>query len=287
MAKQNTELSTINPEEERKLAMILGSSETASQDTKPDYLPEIKMNVDDEDDQGNPIKKGLFWIKGVEGDRAFAETISIRPLAHHYQYLQWSQSENRMANKTILITNWSQEPKDERGTVRCGKPSSKEYNQLNDNEKAKFSEVKCFRQVRCLVDFEGKTSTGKKVSHTNLPAIILLKGSNFSPFEDEFKKALPKGANLWDYKATVTTERRKQGSVVYFVMHFEPDLENKLALDEDTFETMKAMASMIERENRSIMSKYNQSLRDAQEDTTTIEAVVSSSSDLSEDFEDQ
>ena len=70
-------------------------------------------------------------------------------------------------------------------------------------------------------------------------------------------------------------------------MHFEPDFENKLALDEDTFETMKAMASMIERENRSIMSKYNQSLRDAQEDTTTIEAVVSSSSDLSEDFEDQ
>tara|TARA_A100000164_G_scaffold268206_1_gene240068 strand:- start:148 stop:1008 length:861 start_codon:yes stop_codon:yes gene_type:complete len=286
MAKSNTQLSTIDPKEEAKLAMILGGSEQTAETSKPEYLPEIKMNVDDEDAEGNPIKKGLFWIKGLEGERAFADTINIRPLAHHYQYLHWSQAEKRMANKTILITNWSQEPKDERGTIRCGKPSSKEYNQLNDNEKAKFSEVKCFRQVRCLVDFDGKTSTGEKVTHTNLPAIILLKGSNFSPFEDEYTKALPKGSKIWDYKAKVTTERKKQGSVVYFVMHFEPDLKTKLGLDDATFETMKGMASMIERENRSIISKYNQSLRNTQEDMTTIDAVVSHSDDLNEDFED-
>ena len=42
---------------------------------------------------------------------------------------------------------------------------------------------------RCLVDFDGETSTGTKVKHENLPAIILLKGSNFSPFEDEFKRS--------------------------------------------------------------------------------------------------
>ena len=49
---------------------------------------------------------------------------------------------------------------------------------------------------------------------------------------------------------------------------------------------MKGMASMIERENRSIISKYNQSLRNTQEDMTTIDAVVSHSDDLNEDFAD-
>lgn len=283
MTKNNTQL--VDPERERNLAMILGSSEAAP--TKADYLPEIKMNVDDEDESGNPIKKGLFWIKGLEGEKAFAEKISIRPLAHHYQYLHWSQAERKLANKTILITNWGQEPIDELGTVRCGRPDSKTLKQLTDDERGKYSEIKCFRQVRCLVDFEGKTSTGEAIKHKNLPAIILLKGSNFSPFEDEFKKVMPKGANLWDYKATVTTERRKQGSVVYFVMHFEPDLKKKIPLDDPTLETMQGMADMIVRENKAIQGKYQRALTNAQNDIRTIDAVVSSSSDLNKDFEDQ
>jgi hypothetical protein len=282
MTKNNTQL--VDPERERNLAMILGSSEAAP--TKADYLPEIKMNVDDEDESGNPIKKGLFWIKGLEGEKAFAEKISIRPLAHHYQYLHWSQAERKLANKTILITNWGQEPIDEKGTVRCGRPDSKTLKQLTDDERGKYSEIKCFRQVRCLVDFEGKTSTGEAVKHKNLPAIILLKGSNFSPFEDEFKKVMPKGANLWDYKATVTTERRKQGSVVYFVMHFEPDLKKKIPLDDPTLETMQGMADMIVRENKAIQGKYQRALTNAQNDIRTIDAVVSSSSDLNEDFQE-
>ena len=283
---KNTQLSTISPEKEKELAMILGSNEDQTA-TKSDYLPEIKMNVEDEDDQGNTLKKGLFFIKGVEEERAFAETISIRPLAHHYQWLHWSATDNKMANKTILVTNWGTEPIDERGTTRCGKPKGKDFRQLDPEEQKKYSEIKCFRQVRCLVDFDGKTSTGEAVKYENLPCIILLKGSNFSPFEDEFTKKLPKGSNIYDYKATVTTERRKQGSVVYFVMHFEPNTKTKLPLDDKTFETMQGMASMITRENKSIQGKYQRSLSDAQSDHMTIDAVVSNSSDLNEDFEDQ
>ena len=35
MAKSNTQLSTINPEEEAKLAMILGGSEQTAEASKP------------------------------------------------------------------------------------------------------------------------------------------------------------------------------------------------------------------------------------------------------------
>jgi hypothetical protein len=283
---KNTQLSTISPEKEKELAMILGSNDEQTA-TKSDYLPEVKMNVEDEDDQGNTLKKGLFFIKGVEEERAFAETITIRPLAHHYQWLHWSSAENKMANKTILVTNWGTEPIDEKGTTRCGKPKGKDFRQLDPEEQKKYSEIKCFRQVRCLVDFDGKTSTGEEVKYENLPCIILLKGSNFSPFEDEYTKKLPKGSSIYDFKATVTTERRKQGSVVYFVMHFEPDTKTKLPLDDKTFETMQGIASMITRENKSIQGKYKNSLSNAMSDHQTIDAVVSNSSDLNEDFEDQ
>jgi hypothetical protein len=50
---------------------------------------------------------------------------------------------------------------------------------------------------------------------------------------------------------------------------------------------MQGMADMIVRENKAIQGKYQRALTDAQNDIRTIDAVVSNSADLSEDFEDQ
>jgi uncharacterized protein YoxC len=70
-------------------------------------------------------------------------------------------------------------------------------------------------------------------------------------------------------------------------MHFEPNLKKKIPVDDLTLETMQGMADMIVRENKAIQGKYQRALTDAQNDIRTIDAVVSNSADLSEDFEDQ
>ena len=70
----------------------------------------------------------------------------------------------------------------------------------------------------------------------------MLKGTNFGPFEDEFLKKLPRNSNIWDFQATLTTKRHKNGSVVWFTFHFDPDLKNRLGLDQDTVDGIGAIA---------------------------------------------
>ncbi len=113
-------------------------------------------------------------------------------------------------------------------------------------------------------------------------AIMLLKGSNFSPFEDEFIKALPRGSNFYDYWCDVSAEELQNGSVVYYVMHFKPDLKKALSIDQDTYDTMTHMAGMIQKENDMVERSYQKSLREGQ----LIEDAVDAIDDLSADLED-
>ena len=137
-----------------------------------------------------------------------------------------------------------------------------------------------FRQVRCLVSYEGKNAKGETVKVEPTPAILMLKGTNFNPFEDEYLKRLPKGSNFYDYDCEVTAEELKNGSVYYYVMHFKPNLSQSLPLDQKTFDTMKVLAGMIERENDMIDSMHNKALRNQHADESAIDAVASLEEEL-------
>jgi hypothetical protein len=231
------------------------------------------------DAQGRRIEEGMFYLKGMD-EPVYAETVRIRVLSQLFQWIHYDPEENKVANKTLLIPNFRCEARDMKGGTRCGKPASKVLRELPKEEQKKYSDIKCFRQLRVLVSYTGKDADGTEVTVENQPAIILLKGANFSPFEDEFVKAIPKGANFYDYWVDVSAEELQNGSVIYYVMHFAADMSKKVGLDQPTYDSMLHMAGMIERENQLVENAYQKAMRDDQETDALIEVLDDLEADL-------
>jgi hypothetical protein len=275
----STNVAVIDKAEELKLAALLGTNDKPQAGGNNDRLPELKVNSMRKDAQGRRIEEGMFYLKGMD-EPVYAETVRIRVLSQLFQWIHYDPEENKVANKTLLIPNFRCEARDMKGGTRCGKPASKVLRELPKEEQKKYSDIKCFRQLRVLVSYTGKDADGTEVTVENQPAIILLKGANFSPFEDEFVKAIPKGANFYDYWVDVSAEELQNGSVIYYVMHFAADMSKKVGLDQATYDSMLHMAGMIERENQLVENAYQKAMRDDQETDDIIEVLDDLEADL-------
>jgi hypothetical protein len=277
------DLATVDQAQVNQLAAVLGASqEKSSGGASSNRLPILKVSSD-EDAQGREIKPGQFYVHGTGQEPIYAKSVKIRPLSQLFQYLQWDAKENKVANKTLMIPDFKQEARDMKGTLRCGKPTSKVYREMDEAEQKKYSDITCFREIRALVTLEGTTYEGEKGSIENMPVIIMAKGSNFNGFEDEYVKALPQGKNLFDYWAEVTAEKKRKGTVNYYVWHYMPLLSDAVPLDQTTFDTMIHMAKMIEEENKMIDNAYQKAMRERYIDEDAIEALEA---DLEADLED-
>lgn len=281
-----SEVATISKSEQLELAAAMGMG-GGSAPSSSDRLPELKINYQEENDQGQELPRGQFYVKGTQDDPVFAKTVNFRPLSQLFQWIQYDAEENKVKNKTLMIPMLRQEARDQNGTIRCGKPPSNVLREMSKEDQKRFSDIKCFRQVRGLVSYEGKNADGEKVKIENLPVIIMLKGSNFNPFEDEVLKKLPRGRNMHEFSVKIGATRTKgSGGNVWWVMNFEPDLKNTLAMDDQVFETVKVMHSMVKRENDSIQASHEKALYNTSASNSAIDALEAVNSDLEDDLED-
>ena len=278
-----TQLVTLNQSEERALAAMLGASNDSSDNA---LLPILKINLEDEDDAGNSLKKGTFMLTGQE-DTVYGEKVTIRPLSQMFQWINYDAEAQRAVNKTVIIPRLNMEARDEKGGVRCGKPASKVLKENPDLAK-KYKSITCFRYVHCLVSYSGKTASGEDATVEKVPALLRLKGANFSPFEDEVIKKLPKGAKLYEFNVEISATRKKNGSVIYYVLGFNPDLGNRLGLDQMTVDTLRHILNMVQEENSRIDRKYQESARNRSVDTAALKAVeiLEDEESLAADLED-
>lgn len=276
------QLVTMNQSEERALAALLGATTEATERT---LLPILKINLDDEDDAGNALKKGQFMLTNQD-QTVYADKVTIRPLSQMFQWVNYDPEQSKVVNKTIIVPRLNMEARDEKGGVRCGKPASKVLKENPDLAK-KFKSITCFRYVHCLVNYTGKTAEGKEAVVENVPALLRLKGVNFSPFEEQVVDRLPKGKKLWDFNVEVSAARKKNGSVVYYTLSFEPDLGNPIGMDQVTLDTMHYIVNMIKEENERIESKHRNAVSNRDVDVAALKAVeVLDEADLEADLED-
>lgn len=252
------ELVLADQAEQARLAAILGASKDTS--STGDRMPLLKVNTKRRDADGNKIPEGAFVVTGVD-EPVYAESVNVRVLSQMFQWLHFDSEEKRLVNKTILIPNFRVEPIDMGGGLRCGKPASKVYREMTKAEQKQFDDITCYRQLRLLVSYTGKTAAGKEVTVENQPAILMLKGSNFSPFEDEVVKRIPSGRNLYDFWIKLSTSEHENGSVTYYVIHFDPDLAQPVPLDRTTLDTMYHIVDLIEGENRRVREAHDKALR--------------------------
>ena len=248
-------------------------------------LPILKVNSLVEDDEGNMLPRGQYFVTGMEKE-VYAPEVEFRPLAHGFQYRHYSSSEKRQVNKTLVITSFREEARDMLGTIRCGKPTSRELQNMDDASKERFKEIVCFRLIRGLVSYTGKTVDGEELKIENQPVLVMNKGSNFNDFQTEYLDVLPNGRNLFDYSAKMTTKRHKNGNVVWFTMQYEPQLKTPLKMTTDIFETMKGFAEQIRMENDTIDKAHKQALLNKSSDHQALKAIQDVEDALEADFED-
>jgi len=270
------DLVTLDAAKQRELNAILG----ATADDGPTRLSILKINSKKRDPAGRKIEEGKFLVTGLD-EPVYADTVKIRPLSHTFQWMHFDSEAKKLVNKTVIVPNFRVEPIDMKGGLRCGKPASKVFRELAKEDQKKYEDIKCYRQVRCLVSYTGKTADGDEVTIENHPAILMLKGSNFGPFEDEVIKRLPSGRNLYDYWVTLTTTEHENGSVTYYVIHFDLDLGNPVPLDQPTMDSMYVIADMIAEENASVKRKHQESMYNRNLDDAALDAVG-----ILDDFED-
>jgi|TARA_R110000744_G_scaffold20569_1_gene54009 hypothetical protein len=273
-----TDLAVVNPEELSKLASILGATQERSAGNS--RLPELKINAQADDDDGNPLPRPSFYLKG-QAQTVYADTVQFRPLSHHYQWLHYDPEANKLVNKTRMVKNFREEARDIKGGVKCGKPPYKVMQELPDEERERFREITLFRQVRGLVSYTGKTVAGEEVVIENVPCILMLKGSNYSAFESDYMDKLPSGAAIYDYEITLSAKRNKNGSVTWFTFVYGET--TKVPMSKDAYDTMLVIAEMITKENKQVDDAYFDAIRSDSIDDGAIDALGDA---LDADFED-
>jgi hypothetical protein len=280
------DLAVSNAAEMAKLNAILGLNDApiGGGDRAPsNRLPELKINYQRKDKEGRSIKDkiGMFYVKGLEKE-VYAEEVKIRVLSQVFQWIDFDEEEMKPRNRTIMIPRFSMEPIDELGTIRCGKPTSKQMADWGKEEKAKFSTINLFRQLRGLVSYKGVTAEGEEVVIENQPMILMNKRGNYMTFEDQVIKKIS-GRDFKDFWVTVKSIEQEMGSVVYYTFDYEPDLLNPVPLDDDTYQTMLRFAEMISSDNDKIKQKYNAALGGI--DAIDMEAMNALDADLEDDHD--
>ena len=271
---------TIDADELATLRRSMGVDPTADRGMQ---LPELKVMLDDEDADGQRLPKGSFYVKGHGTENVYAKEVNIRVMAHHFQYVDFDGEAKKVRNKTILATSFRSDFPDVKGTLRCGRPASKVFKELSDDAKKKYESITCYRILRGIISYEGETQSGEKVKIENVPFIVRLKGSNFMGFDEEFASKLQSGRDLWDYWTTLSLERKKNGSVTYFVFHYAPQFQTPAVFDMPTVETIRAFSAMVSGENDRIMESHRTALTKAYDTDEIYDAI---SGDLEGDLQD-
>lgn len=276
----NLPATNIDADEIAALRRSMGVDPTADRGMQ---LPELKVMLDDEDANGQRLPKGSFYIKGHGTENVYAKEVNIRVMAHHFQYVDFDGEAKKVRNKTILATSFRSDFPDVKGTLRCGRPASKVFKELSDEAKKKYESITCYRILRGIISYEGETQSGEKVKIENVPFIVRLKGSNFMGFDEEFASKLQSGRDLWDYWTTLSLERKKNGSVTYFVFHYAPQFQTPAVFDMPTVETIRAFSAMVSGENDRIMESHRTALTKAYDTDEIYDAI---SGDLEGDLQD-
>lgn len=250
-----------------------------------DFIPQLKINYDDEDKEGNELTKGVFLITN-QPQIVYSKTVKFRPLTHHFQWIKYDDVAKKVTNRTRFIPNFLEEPRDEQGTLRCGKPPSKEL-KANPALAKKYEDITCYRTVQGVASYEGKTATGEVVSVDGVECALRLKGANFSPFEEEYFGKLG-GGKIWDHELTLSATKEKNGASTYYVIHFDTDFTTRIPLTANLFTSATKLMDKVDLANKSIDAKFYDAIHKQADTDKAVEAlkVVGGSSTLDGDFDD-
>lgn len=282
------DLTTFNPADLADLAKELGATSSARTTQR---IPVLRINRLVEDDDGRLLPRGQIFLSG--DTPAYADKVTFRPLSHHFQYSKYDSVTKKYTCWTRQIADWGDEPRDTKGTLRCGKPDGKTLKTLSSEDRAKYKDVQLVRLVRGLVSYTGTTIDGQEITVENQPCILKLSGQNnfqsgekkpYAPFEVQFKDRIPKGFEMFHFEVTLTTKKHKNDAgVMWYTFEYTFDPTQPLPVTQNIYDSIMAVAELVREENKKVDAAYMKAIRGAVDDLGDYEVL---GDDLDDDLED-
>lgn len=242
-------------------------------------FPRLTINKDIGEDEDKPLPIGKFCLK-QSGVAIYGKPVTFRPFINTYQYATYDSNTNTYTNRSILIKNFNEEAVDELGGISCGKLPAKQRTGLTEQQLKVQKAIKCYRNVYGLVSFSGATGDGDKVEVKEVPCLLRLSGDNFMDIGEAFDALAAKKIPMLTAELKLTSERKTQGTNVWYHMNVSWDLNKQVSLTETDWEYFKAFQEAIDAENSQIIAKHR-AAKNKKDDTTVIDIVA----ELDKDFE--
>ena len=222
----------------------------------------LKINRDNEDDNGRSIPAGSFFVNLPEGT-VYAKTIKFQLFMQRYQYMHYDAVANEMVSKSILAKNLypQTEIPDTIGTMRCGSVPAAQRDSLSAEQALKQKDIKCFRMLYGKVTFnDAVDAEGKSVEVANLPVLWRARGSNFMPISKPLDALSAQKKPFIFFNLNASLNRQKNGGLVYYVSDLSIG-DGPLDFTEDDQELLKFFDENITSENKQIMADHDKALR--------------------------
>ena len=222
----------------------------------------LKINRDNEDDNGRSIPAGSFFVNLPEGT-VYAKTIKFQLFMQRYQYMHYDAEANEMVSKSILAKNLypQTEIPDTIGTMRCGSVPAAQRDSLSAEQALKQKDIKCFRMLYGKVTFnDAVDAEGKSVEVSNLPVLWRARGSNFMPISKPLDALSAQKKPFIFFNLNASLNRQKNGGLVYYVSDLSIG-DGPLDFTEDDQGLLKFFDENITSENKQIMADHDKALR--------------------------
>jgi len=250
----NTELAVFGETSYSELAAAMGARVTTT------LLPQLKINRDTEDNQGNEIPVGTYFVSQDE-KAVYSKTAKFRAFINSYRYMIFD-SEAKKYIKSLIIKNFNEEALDELGGLRCGKVFKRDLEFLTETERKKQENIKCYRLMFGTVTFPDSDIE-------NLPCVWQSSGDNFVSAKsaldsmDRIKHLYPQ------HLINLSLIRKKVGSNVYYQAVCDLDLKTTVSFVDEDLETFKLFQETIDRDNKYIAGKWREAGKSKQTSSDT------------------
>ena len=242
-----------------QIAQIIGQDMPSGNQSSLELL---KINRDHEDDNGNAIPAGSFFVNTPEG-AIYAKTIDFQLFMQRYQYLHYDVENQEMVSKSIMANNLypQTEIPDTIGTFRCGSIPASQRENLTGEQALRQKDIKCFRMLFGKATFhDAVNSKGKTVEFTGRPVLWRARGSNFMPISKPLDALSAQKKPFIFYNLSASLTKQKNGGLVYYVSDLEVG-SGPLDFGAEDQELLQSFVDYVDRENKQVMTEYDKALR--------------------------
>lgn len=230
------------------LIALTGQVEGQGNYTKSEFFPNLKINGDP--DNG---PTGHFFINGMEPLEYFP-TALFRPYVAKLQYMRYDNKENKITGKSVNVNSMKEEAIDTFGGTKCGKLTKKQQAGLDANALLDQKNIKVVRKLYGTVSLLNKKGDTALV---DVPVVWQPSGSAFIMVDEVINTVTNKKHLLPQFNWVMTTEKKKNGGVIYFIPVISPDFNNGLKIDDNVIAQLKKFNESINSENDYVTFMWN------------------------------